>query len=96
MKRSKTTPIGDLLSEFFNRPYIAAKIAEGRLRDTWREIVGPHADAETAELRLDRHILHVRMRSSILRNELFYQREALVAEINKRSGMQLVNAVIIR
>ena len=35
-------------------------------------------------------------RSSILRNELFYQREALGAEINRRSKIRLVNAVIIR
>lgn len=80
----------------FQRPYVAAKVAEGRLRDTWREIVGPAADAETTELRLENHILHVRIRSSILRNELFYQREALGAEINRRSKIRLVNAVIIR
>ena len=88
--------VGELLDEFFQRPYVAAKVAEGRLRDTWREIVGPAADAETTELRLENHILHVRIRSSILRNELFYQREALGAEINRRSKIRLVNAVIIR
>ena len=93
MKRSKTVTVGELLDEFFQRPYVAA---EGRLRDTWREIVGPAADAETTELRLENHILHVRIRSSILRNELFYQREALGAEINRRSKIRLVNAVIIR
>ena len=90
------SPDGELLDEFFQRPYVAAKVAEGRLRDTWREIVGPAADAETTELRLENHILHVRIRSSILRNELFYQREALGAEINRRSKIRLVNAVIIR
>ena len=94
MKRSKTVTVGELLDEFFQRPYVAAKVAEGRLRDTWREIVGPAADAETTELRLENHILHVR--TSILRNELFYQREALGAEINRRSKIRLVNAVIIR
>lgn len=52
MKRSKTVTVGELLDEFFQRPYVAAKVAEGRLRDTWREIVGPAADAETTELRL--------------------------------------------
>ena len=51
MKRSKTVTVGELLDEFFQRPYVAAKVAEGRLRDTWREIVGPAADAETTELR---------------------------------------------
>ena len=70
MRRTKTMLMGDLLEEFFKRPYVAAKIAEGKLPDTWREIV--------------------------LRSELFYQREALREEINRRSGVRLVNAVIIR
>ncbi len=96
MRRTKTLLMGDLLDEFFKRPYVAAKVAEGKLPDTWREIVGERAAAETTELRLDKHILYVRLRSSVLRSELFYQREALREEINRRSGIRIVNAVIIR
>ena len=96
MRRTKTMLMGDLLEEFFKRPYIAAKVAEGKLPDTWRAVVGDRAAEVTTELRLENHILHVRIRSSILRNELFYQREALREEINRRSGVRLVNAVIIR
>ena len=90
MRRTKTMLMGDLLEEFFKRPYIAAKVAEGKLPDTWREIVGDRAADVTTELRL------VRIQSSVLRSELFYQREALKEEINRRSGVRLVNAVIIR
>ena len=79
-----------------NLPYIAAKVAEGKLPDTWREIVGDRAADVTTELRLEKHILYVRIQSSVLRSELFYQREALKEEINRRSGVRLVNAVIIR
>lgn len=88
--------MGDLLKEFFSRPYIAAKVAEGKLPDTWREIVGERAAAETVELKLENRVLYVRIRSSILRSELFYQREALRREINERSGVKFVNVVIIR
>ena len=95
MRRTKTMLMGDLLDEFFRRPYVAAKVAEGKLPDTWRSVVGDAADA-TTELRLERHILHVRIRSSVLRSELFYRRDALRDEINARSGVRLVNAVIIR
>lgn len=80
----------------FKRPYIAEKVAEGKLPDTWREIVGDRAADVTTELRLEKHILYVRIQSSVLRSELFYQREALKEEINRRSGVRLVNAVIIR
>ncbi len=96
MRRTKTLLMGDLLEEFFSRPYIAAKVAEGKLPDTWREIVGERAAAETVELKLENRVLYVRIRSSILRSELFYQREALRREINERSGVKLVNVVIIR
>ena len=96
MRRTKTMLMGELLDEFFKRPYVAAKVAEGRLPETWRAIVGDRAAEETTELRLERHILHVRIRSSVLRSELFYQRDALCEEITRRSGLQLVRAVIIR
>ena len=88
--------MGDLLDEIFKRPYVAAKVAEGKLPDTWREIVGDRVAELTTELRLEKHILHVRIQSSVVRSELFYQREALKEETNRRSGVQLVNAVIIR
>lgn len=96
MRRTKTMLMGELLDEFFKRPHIAAKVAEGKLPDTWRAIVGDRAAELTTELRLENHILHARIQSSVLRSELFYQREALKEEINRRSGMRLVNAVIIR
>ena len=96
MRRTKTQLMGELLEEFFQRPYIAAKVAEGKLPETWRALVGDRIANETTELRLENHILHVRLRSSILRQELFYQREALRDALNEKSGVRLVNAVIIR
>ena len=96
MRRTKTMLMGDLLEEFFKRPYVAAKVAEGKLPDTWREIVGDRAAEITTELKIENHILYARIQSSVLRSELFYQREALKEEINRRSGVRLVNAVIIR
>ena len=71
--------MGDLLEEFFARPYVAAKVAEGRLPDTWREVVGD-----------------VRLQSSVVGQELFYQREALRDRINEVSKVRLVNAVIVK
>lgn len=96
MRRTKTMLIGDVLKEFFERPYVAARIAEANLPITWREIVGEHVANMTSELRLDNHILHVKIESSLIRQELFYQREALKNEINAHSKSRIVNAVIIR
>ena len=42
MKRTEPKLIGDILKEFFERPYVARRIAMGSIPDYWREIVGEH------------------------------------------------------
>ena len=96
MRRSKTLLLGNLLEEFFRLPYVAAKVAEGKLPETWRQVFGDRAADLTTELRLERRILYVRIQSSVLRSELFCQRDALRDALNRQAGMRLVNAVIVR
>lgn len=96
MRRTETMHIGDVLNEFFSRPYVAAKVAEGRLPDTWREVVGERVASLTSSLRLENHVLYAHITSSVVRAELFNRREALAAEINRISGVRLVNVVIIK
>ncbi len=96
MRRTETLHIGDVLNEFFSRPYVAAKVAEGRLPDTWREVVGERVALLTSSLRLENHVLYAHITSSVVRAELFNRREALAAEINRVSGVRLVNVVIIK
>lgn len=96
MKRTQTRAIGDILEEFFKRPYVARKIAEGKLPEFWREVVGEHVASLTNEVRLANNILYVSVSSSVVRNDLFYRRDQLAKLINSRAGMHIVNAIIIK
>lgn len=96
MRRTNAVLIGEVLGEFFRRPYIAAKVAEGRLPDTWREVVGERVADLTTSLRLENRVLYAHISSSVVRSELFYRREALAAEVNRVAGVKLVNVVIIK
>ena len=96
MRRTKTMLVGDVLKEFFSRPYVAAKVAEGCLPDTWREIVGDRVADLTTSLKLENHVLTAHISSSVVRSELFYRRESLMQEINRLSGVKLVNVVLIK
>lgn len=96
MKRTHPKTIGEILDEFFQRPYVARKIAEGHIPDYWREIVGAHIADVTTELRLERGILHVAVNSGVVRKELFYQRDRLAAELNSRAGHDIVRSIVVR
>ena len=96
MKRKNTVRFGERLEEFFSRPYVAAKVAEGRLPDTWREVVGDRVASLTSSIKLENRILYVCITSSVVRYELFCRRDTLRDEINRISGLKLVNSVIVK
>lgn len=96
MKRTHPKTIGEILEEFFQRPYVARKLAEGHLPDYWREIVGERIAAETTQFHLERGVLYIGVRSGVVRQELFYQRDVLAAELNRRAGHNIVRSIVVR
>jgi len=85
-----------MFDELFRSPNIAAKIAEGYLPDTWREVVGDRIADQTTQIRLVRGTLYVHVLSSVVRSELMLRRAALRNELNNRSRVPLVQNVIIK
>lgn len=96
MKRTHPKTIGEILAEFFERPYVARKIAEGKLPDIWSEVVGARIAALTTECRYERGILYIGIASGVARKELFYQRDRLAAEINSRAGHDIVRSIVLK
>ncbi|MBR2429283.1 MAG: DUF721 domain-containing protein [Alistipes sp.] len=96
MRRTKTQPIGDILKEFFERPFIARKLAEGHMPDYWREVVGERIASFTLEVQYVNGVVYVRMASSAARQEIFYRRDELTEQLNQRAGQHIVNTIIVR
>ena len=92
MRRTDPKPVGDIFDELFRSPDIAAKIAEGYLPDTWRQVVGNM----TSQIRLQHGTLYVHVVSSVVRSELMLQREALRIALNNRSRVPIVNKLVIK
>ena len=96
MKRTEPKAIGELFDQLFKSPNLAAKIAEGGLPNTWREVVGPIVAEQTRQVRFVKGTLYVHVTSAIMRTELMMQREALVRAINKQCGIELVSQVVVQ
>lgn len=84
------------MGELFRDPVIRRKVAEGRLPDTWREVVGEPAASCTDSVVFKNGILTVHIASSVVRHETFMRRSVLRDAINARTGIALVREVIIR
>ncbi|MCH5330939.1 MAG: DUF721 domain-containing protein [Alistipes sp.] len=96
MRRTEPQTIGALFDEFFRTPDIAAKVAEGCLPDTWRDVVGNRIAEQTTRIRLERGTLFVHVQSGVVRSELMLRRAALRDALNARSRVPLVKNVIVK
>ena len=96
MKRTEPTLVGDILREFFERPFVARKLAEGRLPDLWQDVVGTHIASLTHTFELKNGILYIGISSPVARQEIFFRRDELMTLLNQRSGHRLINAIIVK
>lgn len=96
MKRTEPKLIGDILKEFFERPYVARRIAIGSIPDYWREVVGEHIADLTHECRFENGILYIGISSGVARQEIFYRRDELMMRLNERAGHKIINTIIVR
>ena len=96
MKRTEPKPIGELFDQLFKSPNIAAKIAEGGLPNTWRQVVGPIVAEHTRQVRFVKGTLYVHVTSAVIRTELMMQRQALVTAINRECGVDIIREVVVQ
>ena len=96
MKRTEPKILGDILREFFERPFVARKLAEGRLPELWADVVGAHIASLTHSIELKNGILYIGISSSVARQEIFFRRDELMTILNERSGHRIINAIIVK
>lgn len=95
----KTTPmrVGDLWSEFVSgNAAVRARLAEARIPEVWRGLVGESVAVHTREMKLERGVLYVFFTSSVVRGEIFMRREELKDAINATLGIKAVGVIIVK
>lgn len=97
MKRRPTKAMAPLIEELLVRYQIGRHSPEQTIRDHWAEIVGAANAAYSHPVRIDRgRSLFVLISHSVVRNELFLHREAILEKIQKLPGCDHVRQLTLR
>ncbi len=94
MKRTEPKSIDELIREGFERAGMTDMVAQQRACYLWPEIVGPGINRYTFKRYVERGVLHVYLTSSVLKNELSFNRTALVEQINRAVGEQAITSIV--
>ena len=95
MRQTNEELIGDILNQWVNVQGYKTTLNEMRIREVWQKVVGESAFEQTQKIWIDKKRLVVFVKSSILRNELIYQKSNIKTALNSFLGEDLIEEISI-
>jgi predicted nucleic acid-binding Zn ribbon protein len=93
MKKSNEILLKDAIEAFLKENHLDEKLRETRMISNWEKIAGKLIARHTLNIYLKNRILHIKVDSAALREELTFQRSKLVKKMNKVAGAELIDDI---
>ena len=88
--------IADALKEFVETNKLETGLNKVNVADAWAKLMGNGVNNYTTAVQLERDTLYVQLNSSVLREELSYGKEKIIAMLNEELGRDLIKKLILR
>lgn len=72
------------------------RLDEVALLKSWEDVVGKMIAKHTVDLWLKDKVLHVKLDSSTVRQELAYAKTALIEKLNRKAGKTMLQDIIFK
>lgn len=96
MRRVEPIRIGAIIDEIVGSNAKMSKgLCEGRALSAWSEVVGPVISEHTIKISLRDGRMYVGFSTAAARSEFFARRGAIIAELNRKAGMRVVNFIVV-
>lgn len=96
MRRSKTISLAEAIRDYVDEMKIGPKLREVSIIDSWEKIAGKAIASRTAGVSIKEGVLIVRLKSSVVKNELMMIREALKEKINREAGSEVIKEIVLK
>lgn len=88
--------MGDLLKEFVETNRLQSGLDKVNVTEAWKEMMGKGVNNYTQAILLEHETLYVQLSSSVLREELSYGKEKIIAMLNEAMGRTVIKKLILR
>lgn len=88
--------IQDVLKEFVSSNNLQTGLDKVDVHDAWTNLMGNGVDNYTTAIELKHETLYVQLSSSVLREELSYGKEKIIAMLNEAIGKNVIKKLVLR
>jgi len=96
MRRSNTQKIDELILQVLKESKLDGKLKEYELIKSWEKVIGKNVANATTDIFIRNRKLFVKIRSSIIRNELLLIREGLIKALNREVKAHVIDDIVLR
>ena len=93
MRRTNEKSLGKILEDVIKDNNLGDGITQARINEIWVELMSRPIISRTTKLRFINKTLTIYLTSSVIRNELDYQKEELKKQFNDRLGDATIDKI---
>lgn len=93
---SDEAPLKELIDKMLRAYGLSNQLDEISLVKSWEEIVGKMIAKHTTDIYFKEGVLHVKLDSAPLRQELSYVKTSLIESLNKKAGKEMVKDIQLK
>lgn len=95
-RHNEHLPISDILKEFVDSNRLQTGLDKVNVQEAWANMMGNGVNNYTTAVQLERDTLYVQLSSSVLREELSYGKEKIIAMLNESLGKEVIKKLVLR
>ncbi len=95
VRKNEAISLGEAIKEFLSQYKHSGKLQENEAINAWPKVMGKNIAALTLSVGIKGGKLIVKLKSSVLRNELMMHRSKIVAAINQQVGSKVIKDVVL-
>lgn len=95
-RHGENISLGEVLKNFIAGGKLEKGLNKISAEEAWHQVLGEAISKYTTQVYLERDILYVSLSSSVLREELSYGKEKIIALLNEVLGKELIKKLILK
>ena len=96
MRRNNINTIGQVIKKLIKNKKLSKRLDALKVLDVWDNIIGKDLEKYIKSTKLVDDKLYVKLRSSIVRNEMSYKKTQLIQRINKKLNKDVIKDIILK
>lgn len=96
MRGKNNQKIGDIIKILTAKSSIHKKLEKLDILDYWHETIGKNIKKYIINEYVKDEVLHVKLKSSVVRNELTYNKSKIIEEINLKAGKKVIKNIFLK